>query len=128
MAVPPSRLTIPSGLGRASEIAAVFSRDAVLKGSFDRYAESNKKKRGTAEKVEEKPEVRKAGGVGFPLYCPPIPSRQILGGGGGAQSVSSKSTPVFGPSTIVAFNPEVLTLAYRSGSRFFGTNSGRLGL
>ena len=34
---------------RWDEIAAVFSRDAVLKGSFDRYAESNKKKRGTAE-------------------------------------------------------------------------------
>ncbi|TVS16703.1 MAG: restriction endonuclease subunit M, partial [Planctomycetaceae bacterium] len=34
---------------RWDEIAAVFSRDAVLKGSFDRYAESKKKKRGTAE-------------------------------------------------------------------------------
>jgi hypothetical protein len=34
---------------RWDEIAAVFSRDAVLKGSFDRYAESNKKKRGTTE-------------------------------------------------------------------------------
>lgn len=31
------------------EIAAVFSRDAVLKGSFDKYAESHKAKRGTAE-------------------------------------------------------------------------------
>lgn len=30
-------------------IASVFSREAVLKGSFDRYAESNKAKRGTAE-------------------------------------------------------------------------------
>ncbi|MCU0872099.1 MAG: Eco57I restriction-modification methylase domain-containing protein [Pirellulaceae bacterium] len=34
---------------RWDEIAAVFSREAVLKGSFDRYAESTKKKRGTAE-------------------------------------------------------------------------------
>ena len=31
------------------EIAAVFSREAVLQGSFDRYAESNKAKKGTAE-------------------------------------------------------------------------------
>jgi hypothetical protein len=36
-------------LGKWDEIASVFSRDAVLKGSFDRYAESNKAKRGTAE-------------------------------------------------------------------------------
>jgi hypothetical protein len=27
----------------------VFSRDAVLKGSFDKYAETNKVKRGTAK-------------------------------------------------------------------------------
>ncbi|KFO67887.1 hypothetical protein ER57_07840 [Smithella sp. SCADC] len=31
------------------EIAAVFSKDAILKGSFDKYAESSKAKRGTAE-------------------------------------------------------------------------------
>ncbi len=31
------------------DIAAIFSRDAILKGSFDKYAESNKRKRGTAE-------------------------------------------------------------------------------
>jgi hypothetical protein len=31
------------------EIAAIFSREAILKGSFDRYAESNRGKRGTAE-------------------------------------------------------------------------------
>jgi type I restriction-modification system DNA methylase subunit len=33
---------------RWDEIASVFSRDAVLKGSFDKYAEENKAKRGTA--------------------------------------------------------------------------------
>jgi hypothetical protein len=33
---------------RWDEIAGVFSRDAVLKGSFDKYAEENKIKRGTA--------------------------------------------------------------------------------
>jgi type I restriction-modification system DNA methylase subunit/predicted type IV restriction endonuclease len=31
------------------EIASVFSREAILKGSFDRFVESEKKKRGTAE-------------------------------------------------------------------------------
>ena len=31
------------------EIAAIFSKSAILKGSFDKYADSNKKKKGTAE-------------------------------------------------------------------------------
>ncbi len=31
------------------EIASVFSKDAILKGSFDKYAESSKAKRGTSE-------------------------------------------------------------------------------
>ena len=34
---------------RWDEIAAIFSLDAIRKGSFDRYAESTAKKRGTAE-------------------------------------------------------------------------------
>lgn len=34
---------------RWDEIASIFSREAVLKGSFDKYAESNKRKRGTSE-------------------------------------------------------------------------------
>jgi type I restriction-modification system DNA methylase subunit len=34
---------------RWDEIVSVFSRDAVLKGSFDKYVESSKAKRGTAE-------------------------------------------------------------------------------
>ena len=36
-------------IDRWDEIASVFSRDAILHGSFDKFAESNKKKRGTAE-------------------------------------------------------------------------------
>ncbi len=32
-----------------TEIASIFSKDAVLKGSFDKYAESNRRKKGTAE-------------------------------------------------------------------------------
>jgi type I restriction-modification system DNA methylase subunit len=36
-------------LDRWDEIASIFSREAVLKGSFDRYADSTKSKRGTGE-------------------------------------------------------------------------------
>ena len=35
-------------LDRWDEIASIFSRDAILKGSFDRYAASTKSKRGTS--------------------------------------------------------------------------------
>src|SRR5438128_3950424 len=38
---------------RWDEIAGIFSRDAVLKGAFDKYAESNKAKRGTADPDDE---------------------------------------------------------------------------
>lgn len=38
---------------RWHEIEGIFSRDAVLKGSFDKYAEANKAKRGTAEVDDE---------------------------------------------------------------------------
>jgi adenine-specific DNA-methyltransferase len=34
---------------RWKELAGIFSRDAILKGSFDKYVESNKKKKGTTE-------------------------------------------------------------------------------
>jgi len=36
-------------LERWDEIADIFSRDAVLKGSFDKYVESTRRKKGTAE-------------------------------------------------------------------------------
>lgn len=35
--------------GRWDDIAAVFARDAILKGSFDKYVETTKGKKGTAE-------------------------------------------------------------------------------
>jgi type I restriction-modification system DNA methylase subunit len=35
--------------GRWEEIAGIFAKEAVLQGSFDRYAESTKSKKGTAE-------------------------------------------------------------------------------
>ena len=38
---------------RWHEIESIFSRDAVLKGSFDKYAEANKAKRGTTEVDDE---------------------------------------------------------------------------
>ena len=38
---------------RWDEIACIFSREAILKGSFDKYAETHKKKRGTAEVDDE---------------------------------------------------------------------------
>ena len=39
--------------GRWDEIAGIFSRDAVLKGAFDKFAESTKAKRGTAAVDDE---------------------------------------------------------------------------
>ncbi len=41
-------LTYREYVDRWDEIAGIFGRDAVYKGSFDKYAESNKAKRGTA--------------------------------------------------------------------------------
>ena len=38
---------------RWDEIASIFSKDSILKGSFDKYAESNKRKRGTTEVDDE---------------------------------------------------------------------------
>src|SRR5439155_5009097 len=40
-------------IARWEEISAIFSRDAVLKGSFDKFAESTKAKRGTANVDDE---------------------------------------------------------------------------
>ena len=42
-------LTYTEYADRWEEIAGIFSQDAVHKGSFDKYAESKRKKRGTAE-------------------------------------------------------------------------------
>ncbi len=38
---------------RWTEIGSIFSKNAILKGSFDKYAESNRRKRGTAEVDDE---------------------------------------------------------------------------
>ncbi len=42
-------LTYKDYAERWDEIAAIFSREAILKGSFDKYAEKGKHKKGTAE-------------------------------------------------------------------------------
>jgi hypothetical protein len=42
-------LTYREYLDRWEEIASIFSREAVLRGSFDRYVESTRAKKGTAE-------------------------------------------------------------------------------
>jgi len=42
-------LTYTEYLERWSEIADIFAKDAVLKGSFDQFAETTRKKKGTAE-------------------------------------------------------------------------------
>ena len=42
-------LTCADYSARWDELAAIFSRDAILKGSFDRYAESTRGKKGTTE-------------------------------------------------------------------------------
>jgi len=42
-------LTYPDYVPRWEEITSIFSREAVLQGSFDKYAESSKTKKGTAE-------------------------------------------------------------------------------
>jgi len=42
-------LTHNEYIDRWNEIASIFSREAVLKGSFDKYVESSKVKKGTAE-------------------------------------------------------------------------------
>jgi len=42
-------LTFDEYLERLDEVYSVFARDAVLKGSFDRYVQETKRKRGTSE-------------------------------------------------------------------------------
>src|SRR6266699_6685069 len=42
-------LTYTDYLQHWDEIASIFSRESILKGSFDTYAEATKGKRGTAE-------------------------------------------------------------------------------
>jgi len=63
------------------EIAAIFSRDAILKGSFDKYADSAKKKKGTAEVdtafLEEIERWRELLARNFALRNPTLSARDL---------------------------------------------------
>ena len=63
------------------EIEAVFSREAIRKGSFDKYADSNKKKRGTATVdsafLEEIESWRELLAKNFALRNPKLSSREL---------------------------------------------------
>ncbi|HSM71805.1 MAG TPA: hypothetical protein VK851_09690, partial [Anaerolineales bacterium] len=63
------------------EIAAIFSREAVLKGSFDKFAEGVKKKRGTAEVddafLEEIERWRELLAKNFALRNPDLTVREL---------------------------------------------------
>jgi hypothetical protein len=66
---------------RWAEITAVFSREAVLKGSFDKYAESAKRKRGTAEVdaafLEEIESWRSELARNMAIRNPDLPQREL---------------------------------------------------
>lgn len=63
------------------EIAAIFSRDAILKGSFDKFAESSGKKKGTAEVdaafLEEIERWRELLARNFALRNPDLTARNL---------------------------------------------------
>ena len=74
-------LTYTDYLQRWDEIAAIFSREAILKGSFDRYAESTKAKKGTAEVddafLQEIESWREALANNLALRNPGLTTRQL---------------------------------------------------
>ena len=57
-------LTFKDYVDRWEDLARIFSRDAILKGSFDKYVESAKLKRGTAE--VDNAFLKSAGGTSWP--------------------------------------------------------------
>src|SRR5690606_20331090 len=64
-----------------SDIESIFSREAVLKGSFDKYVESNKKKKGTAEVdevfLDQMEEWRKTIAKNIALRNPALTIREL---------------------------------------------------
>ena len=66
---------------RWGEIAGVFSKEAVLRGSFDKYAETNKAKKGTAEVddafLQEIEEWRKTLAANIALRNPKLTQREL---------------------------------------------------
>lgn len=63
------------------DIESIFSREAVLKGSFDKYVESNKKKKGTAEVdevfLDQMEEWRKTIAKNIALRNPALTIREL---------------------------------------------------
>ena len=74
-------LTYDEYIDRWDEIESVFSREAILKGSFDRYIESSKKKKGTAEVDEvflnQMEEWRKSLAKNIALRNPQLSIREL---------------------------------------------------
>ena len=73
--------TFDEYIDRWDEIAGIFSLDAIRKGSFDNYADSNKKKRGTAEVdsvfLEEIEAWREALAKNLALRNPELSQREL---------------------------------------------------
>ena len=74
-------LTYADYIDRWDEIAGIFSRVAILKGSFDKYVESHKAKRGTAEVdaafLEEIERWREALARNIALRNPNLSTREL---------------------------------------------------
>jgi len=74
-------LTYDQYIDKWDEIENVFSREAILKGSFDRYIESSKKKKGTAEVDEvflnQMEEWRKSLAKNIALRNPQLSIREL---------------------------------------------------
>ena len=74
-------LTYDQFIDKWDEIDSIFSREAILKGSFDKYVESNKKKKGTAEVdlvfLEQMEVWRKALAKNIALRNPKLSIREL---------------------------------------------------
>ena len=74
-------ITYDQFIDKWDEIESIFSREAILKGSFDKYVESNKKKKGTAEVdlvfLEQMEVWRKALAKNIALRNPKLSIREL---------------------------------------------------
>ena len=74
-------LTYDQFIDKWDEIDSIFSREAILKGSFDKYVETNKKKKGTAEVdmvfLEQMEVWRKALAKNIALRNPKLSIREL---------------------------------------------------
>jgi len=74
-------ITYDQFIDKWDDIDSIFSREAILKGSFDKYVESNKKKKGTAEVdlvfLEQMEVWRKALAKNIALRNPKLSIREL---------------------------------------------------